>query len=65
MSNKQAAEKLHLLMATVKRHLPNIYEKLKVGSRGEERPSDQPCQPVLCLDSRGEPSLEQEKPKAD
>jgi DNA-binding NarL/FixJ family response regulator len=35
MSNKQAAEKLHLLMATVKRHLPKIYEKLKVGSRGE------------------------------
>jgi len=35
MSNKQATEKLHLLMATVKRHLPNIYEKLKVGSWGE------------------------------
>ena len=35
MSNKQAAEKLHPSMTTVKRHLPNIYEKLKVGSRGE------------------------------
>jgi ATP/maltotriose-dependent transcriptional regulator MalT len=35
MSNKQAAEKLHPSMTTVKRHLPTIYEKLKVGSRGE------------------------------
>ena len=35
MSNKQAAEKLHHSMSTVKRHLSNIYEKLKVGSRGE------------------------------
>ena len=35
MSNKQAAEKLHLSVTTVKRHLSNIYEKLKVGSRGE------------------------------
>jgi DNA-binding NarL/FixJ family response regulator len=35
MSNKQAAEKLHPLIATVKRHLSNIYEKLKVGSWGE------------------------------
>jgi DNA-binding NarL/FixJ family response regulator len=35
MSNKQAAEKLHLSVTTVKRHLSNIYEKLKVSSRGE------------------------------
>jgi DNA-binding NarL/FixJ family response regulator len=35
MSNKQVAEKLHLSVTTVKRHLSNIYEKLKVGSRGE------------------------------
>jgi DNA-binding NarL/FixJ family response regulator len=35
MSNKQAADKLHLSVTTVKRHLSNIYEKLKVGSRGE------------------------------
>lgn len=35
MSNKQVAEKLHLSVTTVKRHLSNVYEKLKVGSRGE------------------------------
>jgi len=35
MSNKQAAEKLHLSVTTVKRHLSNIYEKLNVSSRGE------------------------------
>jgi DNA-binding NarL/FixJ family response regulator len=35
MNNKQVAEKLHLSVTTVKRHLSNIYEKLKVGSRGE------------------------------
>jgi len=35
MSNKQAAEKLHLSVITVKRNLSNIYEKLNVSSRGE------------------------------
>lgn len=35
MSNKQVAEKLHLSVTTVKRHLSNVYEKLKVTSRGE------------------------------
>ncbi len=35
MNNKQVAEKLHLSVTTVKRHLSNIYEKLKVTSRGE------------------------------
>jgi DNA-binding NarL/FixJ family response regulator len=34
MNNKQVAEKLHLSVTTVKRHLSNIYEKLKVDSRG-------------------------------
>jgi DNA-binding NarL/FixJ family response regulator len=34
-SNRQIAVSLHLSVGTVKRHLVNIYAKLKVGSRGE------------------------------
>ncbi len=35
LSNRQAATRLHLAEATIKRHLANIYAKLSVGSRGE------------------------------
>ncbi|MBA2694176.1 MAG: response regulator transcription factor [Rubrobacter sp.] len=35
LSNRQAANHLHLADATIKRHLANIYQKLGVGSRGE------------------------------
>jgi DNA-binding NarL/FixJ family response regulator len=33
--NRQIAVSLHISVATVKRHLVNIYAKMKVGSRGE------------------------------
>lgn len=35
LSNRQAADALHLSVATVKRHLANIYPKIGVSSRGE------------------------------
>jgi len=35
MSNRVAAEKLHIAETTVKRHLADAYKKLGVGSRGE------------------------------
>ena len=35
LSNGQVAQALHLSVATVKRHLANIYPKMGVGSRGE------------------------------
>lgn len=35
LSNRQAALKLHLSEATIKRHLANIYNKLDVASRSE------------------------------
>lgn len=35
MSNKEAAEELHLSENTIKRHLADTYKKLGVGSRGE------------------------------
>lgn len=35
MSNRQAANSLHLSEATIKRHLANVYKKLGVGSRSE------------------------------
>ena len=35
LSNGQVARALHLSVATVKRHLANIYPKLGAGSRGE------------------------------
>ena len=35
LSNGQVARALHLSVATVKRHLANIYPKMGVGSRGE------------------------------
>lgn len=35
LSNRQAAARLHLAEATIKRHLANIYQKLGVASRGE------------------------------
>jgi DNA-binding NarL/FixJ family response regulator len=35
MSNQQIATSLYLSQAAVKRHLANIYQKLKVGSRTE------------------------------
>lgn len=36
LSNRQAALRLHLSEATIKRHLANIYNKLNVASRGED-----------------------------
>ncbi len=35
LSSRQAANRLHLAEATVKRHLTNIYHKMGVASRGE------------------------------
>lgn len=35
LSNRQIADSAHLSLATVKRHLANIYPKMGVGSRGE------------------------------
>ena len=35
LSNRQIAYTLHLSEATVKRHLANVYNKIKVRSRGE------------------------------
>src|SRR5215207_6408987 len=35
LSNHHIASSLHLAEATVKRHLPNVYLKMGVGSRGE------------------------------
>jgi ATP/maltotriose-dependent transcriptional regulator MalT len=35
LSNRQIASRIHLAEGTVKRHLANTYQKMKVGSRGE------------------------------
>src|SRR5215216_2941849 len=35
LSNHQIASSLHLAVATVKRHLANVYQKMGVGSRGQ------------------------------
>ena len=35
LSNRHIAHSLQLSEATVKRHLANVYNKIKVGSRGE------------------------------
>jgi ATP/maltotriose-dependent transcriptional regulator MalT len=35
LSNRQIASRIHLAEGTVKCHLANTYQKMKVGSRGE------------------------------
>jgi DNA-binding NarL/FixJ family response regulator len=35
LSNRQIASRVYLAEGTIKRHLANIYKKMRVGSRGE------------------------------